>query len=53
MLIQIYKGERAHTKDNPLFERFLLSNISPAPPSVSQIDVVFDIYVSNSVSISH
>jgi len=39
MLIQIYEGERAHTKDNNLLGKF---ELPPAPRGVPQIEVMFD-----------
>ena len=46
VLIQVYEGERAMTKDNNLLGKFELSNIPPAPRGVPQIEVTFDIDVS-------
>ncbi|MBZ6370646.1 MAG: Hsp70 family protein [Microbacterium hominis] len=43
VLIQVYEGERARTKDNNLLGKFELSGIPPAPRGVPQIEVVFDI----------
>nr|5XI9_A Chain A, Heat shock 70 kDa protein 1A [Homo sapiens] len=43
VLIQVYEGERAMTKDNNLLGRFELSGIPPAPRGVPQIEVTFDI----------
>ena len=43
VLIQVYEGERARTKDNNLLGKFELASISPAPPDVPQIEVTFDI----------
>ena len=40
MLIQIFEGERAMTKENNLLGKF---KIPPAPKGVPQIDVTFDI----------
>ncbi len=42
MLIEVYEGERAHTNDNTLLGRLLLSGIPPAPRGVPQIKVTFD-----------
>jgi len=43
VLIQVFEGERAMTKDaNPL-GKFELSGIPPAPRGVPQIEVIFDI----------
>merc|ERR1712188_270959 len=43
VLIQVYEGERAMTKDNHLLGKFELSDIPPAPRGVPQIDVTFEI----------
>ena len=41
VLIQVYEGERAMTKDNNLLGKFELSGIPPAPRGVPQIQVTF------------
>jgi len=43
VLIQVYEGERAMTKDNNILGKFELSGIPPAPRGVPQIEVTFDI----------
>ncbi|THU99541.1 heat shock protein 70, partial [Dendrothele bispora CBS 962.96] len=43
VLIQVYEGERARTKDNNLLGKFELSGIPPAHRGVPQIEVTFDI----------
>jgi len=43
VLIQVFEGERAMTKDNNLLGKFELSGIPPAPRGVPQIEVTFDI----------
>jgi len=43
VMIQVYEGERAMTKDNNLLGKFELSGIPPAPRGVPQIEVTFDI----------
>ncbi|RWS16684.1 heat shock 70 kDa protein 1A/1B-like isoform X1 [Dinothrombium tinctorium] len=43
VLIQVYEGERALTKDNNLLGKFELHGIPPAPRGVPQIEVTFDI----------
>uniref|UniRef100_A0A6I8N1U0 Heat shock 70 kDa protein 1-like n=1 Tax=Ornithorhynchus anatinus TaxID=9258 RepID=A0A6I8N1U0_ORNAN len=43
VLIQVYEGERAMTRDNNLLGRFDLSGIPPAPRGVPQIEVSFDV----------
>ena len=43
VLIQVFEGERAMTKDNNLLGKFELSGIPPAPRGTPQIEVTFDI----------
>ena len=43
VLIQVFEGERARTKDNNLLGKFELSGIPPAPRGVPQIEVSFDV----------
>eukprot|EP01069_Polyplicarium_translucidae_P012960 Polyplicarium_translucidae@DN682_c0_g1_i1.p1 len=43
VLIQVYEGERAMTKDNNVLGNFQLEGIPPAPRGVPQIEVTFDI----------
>lgn len=43
VLIQVYEGERARTKDNNLLGKFELTGIPPAPRGVPQIEVTFDL----------
>jgi len=43
VLIQVYEGERAMTRDNNLLGKFELSGIPPAPRGVPQIEVTFDL----------
>merc|ERR1711912_65783 len=43
VLIQVYEGERAMTKDNHLLGKFELTGIPAAPRGVPQIDVTFEI----------
>lgn len=42
VLIQVFEGERAMTKDNNLLGKFELTGIPPAPRGVPQIEVTFD-----------
>lgn len=43
LLIEVYEGERAMTRDNNRLGKFTLSGIPPAPRSVPQIEVTFSI----------
>ncbi|XP_041928470.1 heat shock cognate 71 kDa protein-like [Alosa sapidissima] len=43
VLIQVYEGESAKTKDNNLLDMFVLTGIPPAPRGVPQIEITFDI----------
>ncbi|KAM4019055.1 heat shock 70 kDa protein-like [Anomaloglossus baeobatrachus] len=52
VLIQVYEGERAMTKDNNLLGKFDLSGISPAPRGVPQIEVTFDIDANGILNVS-
>ncbi|KAG7883432.1 hypothetical protein KL938_002669 [Ogataea parapolymorpha] len=52
VLIQVYEGERAKTKDNNLLGKFELSGIPPAPRGVPQIEVTFDIDANGILNVS-
>lgn len=52
VLIQVYEGERAMTKDNNLLGKFELSGIPPAPRGVPQIEVTFDIDANGIMNVS-
>eukprot|EP01066_Platyproteum_vivax_P017267 Platyproteum_vivax@DN7333_c0_g1_i2.p1 len=43
VLIQVFEGERAMTKDNNVLGKFHLDGIPPAPRGVPQVEVTFDI----------
>jgi len=43
VLVQVFEGERAMTKDNNVLGKFQLEGIPPMPRGVPQIDVTFDI----------
>ena len=52
ILIQVYEGERAMTKDNNLLGKFQLTGIHPAPKGVPEIEVTFDIDTDGTLSVS-
>ncbi|KAL5056234.1 hypothetical protein RYX36_036917 [Vicia faba] len=52
VLIQVFEGERARTKDNNLLDKFELSGIPPAPRGVPQITVCFDIDANGILNVS-
>ncbi|RCH97739.1 ATPase with role in protein import into the ER, partial [Rhizopus azygosporus] len=52
VLIQVFEGERALTKDNNLLGKFELSGIAPAPRGVPQIEVTFEIDANGILKVS-
>jgi len=52
VLIQVYEGERAMTKDNNILGKFELAGIPPAPRGVPQIEVTFDIDANGILNVS-
>ncbi|KAL6070526.1 Luminal-binding protein 2 [Balamuthia mandrillaris] len=52
VLIQVFEGERAMTKDNHLLGKFELAGIPPAPRGVPQIEVTFEIDVNSILHVS-
>lgn len=52
VLIQVFEGERAMTKDNNPLGKFELSGIPPAPRGVPQIEVTFDIDANGILNVS-
>jgi len=52
VLIQVYEGERARTKDNNILGKFELSGIPPAPRGVPQIEVTFDVDANGILNVS-
>ncbi len=52
VLIQVFEGERARTRDNNLLGKFELSGIPPAPRGVPQIEVTFDIDANGILNVS-
>jgi heat shock protein 5 len=52
VLIQVFEGERALTKDNHLLGKFELSGIPPAPRGTPQLDVTFAIDANGILQVS-
>ncbi|KIJ32699.1 hypothetical protein M422DRAFT_783358 [Sphaerobolus stellatus SS14] len=51
VMIQVYEGERALTKDNHLMGKFELSGIPPAPRGIPQIEVTFTLDVNSMLEV--
>jgi heat shock protein 5 len=52
VMIQVYEGERAMTKDNHILGKFELSGIPPAPRGVPQIEVTFEVDANGILQVS-
>merc|ERR1712154_464999 len=52
VLIQVFEGERAMTRDNNILGKFELTGIPPAPRGVPQIEVTFDIDANGILNVS-
>merc|ERR1711998_131417 len=52
VLIQVFEGERAMTKDNNQLGKFHLDGIPPAPRGVPQITVTFDVDANGILNVS-
>jgi len=52
VLIAVYEGERAMTKDNHQLGKFELTGIPPAPRGVPQIEVTFEIDANGILQVS-
>jgi len=51
VLIQVFQGERAMTKDNVFLGKFELTGIPPAPRGVPKIEVTFEIDVNGILTV--
>ncbi|KAI7888771.1 heat shock 70 kDa protein [Mucor mucedo] len=52
VLIQVFEGERALTKDNNILGKFELTGIAPAPRGVPQVEVTFEIDANGILKVS-
>ena len=52
VLIQVFEGERAMTKDNTLLGKFQLEGIPPMPRGMPQVEVVFDLDANGILNVS-
>merc|ERR1712080_173008 len=52
VLIQVFEGERAMTKDNNILGKFELTGIPPAPRGVPQVEVTFDTDANGILNVS-
>lgn len=52
VLIQVFEGERAMTKDNHILGKFELTGLPPAPRGVPQIEVSFEVDVNGILQVS-
>jgi L1 cell adhesion molecule like protein len=50
VLIQVFEGERARTKDNNNLSKFEFSGIPSVPLGVPQIEITFDIDANGNVT---
>lgn len=52
VLIQVFEGERAMTKDNRVLGQFQLNGLPPVPRGVPQIEVSFDVDANGILQVS-
>jgi len=52
VLIQVFEGERAMTKDNHLLGKFHLDGIPPAPRGVPQVEITYDVDANGILNVS-
>ena len=52
VLIQVFEGERAMTRDNTLLGKFQLDGIPPMPRGMPQVEVIFDIDSNGILNVS-
>jgi heat shock protein 1/8 len=52
VLVQVFEGERAMTKDNTLLGKFQLDGIPPMPRGQPQIEIVYDLDANGILNVS-
>jgi len=52
VLIQVFEGERAMTKDNTLLGKFQLDGIPPMPRGTPQVEIIYDIDANGILNVS-
>jgi heat shock protein 5 len=52
VMIQVFEGERAMTKDNHILGKFELGGIPPAPRGVPQVEVTFEVDANGILQVS-
>ena len=52
VVVQVYEGNRAMTKDNVLLGAFEFTEIPPAPRGIPQIEIAFDVDVNSRIQVS-
>ena len=53
VLIQVFEGERAMTKDNRVLGQFQLDGLPPTPRGVPQIEVAFDVDANGILQVTY
>ena len=52
VVVRVYEGDRAMTKDNVLLGAFEFAGITPAPRGIPQIEIAFDVDVNSRIQVS-
>ena len=52
VVVRVYEGDRAMTKDNVLLGAFEFGGITPAPRGIPQIEIAFDVDVNSRIQVS-
>ena len=52
LVVRVYEGDRAMTKDNVLLGAFEFGGITPTPRGIPQIEIAFDVDVNCRIQVS-